>query len=199
MMHPDTELRFVSKNVGLGVFATKFIPKGAIVWILDDLDMILEEDYADSLDDIRREIVYKYSYQENDGRYVLCWDHSRYMNHSFHPNCVDTVYEFELAARDIFPGEELTCDYGVMGEDQDFECIPEKNTLRTKVKADDYLKCYLEWDEMAREAFKNFNNVEQPLKHLIRKDFVDKVNAVACGREPLDSILTTFEDESDLD
>jgi len=27
MMHPDTELRFISKEVGLGVVATKFIPK----------------------------------------------------------------------------------------------------------------------------------------------------------------------------
>jgi hypothetical protein len=68
MMHPDTELRFVSKEVGLGVFATKFIPKGTIVWILDDLDMILEEEYVDNLDEIRSEFVYKYSYQENDGR-----------------------------------------------------------------------------------------------------------------------------------
>lgn len=199
MMHPDTELRLVSKEVGLGVFATKFIPKGTIVWILDDLDMVLEEDYVDSLDELRKNMVYKYSYQNNDGDYILCWDHARYLNHSFHPNCVDTAYEFELAARDIYPGEELTCDYATMGDDEEFECVPEEGTARTKVKADDYLNFYQEWDAMAREAFKTFNDVDQPLKHLIRKEFVDKVNAVACGREPLDSILTTFIEESDQD
>ena len=199
MMHPDTELRFISEEVGLGVFATKFIPQGTIVWILDDLDMILEEDYIDSLDEIRQEIVYKYSYQNNDGQYILCWDHSRYMNHSFHPSCIATAYEFELAARDIYPGEELTCDYGTMGEDEDFECVPEEDTVRTRVTAEDYLSLYWEWDEMARQAFTNFNTVKQPLKHLISKEFVDKVNAVADGREPLDSILTTFEDESEED
>ncbi len=86
-----------------------------------------------------------------------------------------------------------------MGEDEDFECVPEEATVRKIVKADDYLELYLEWDEMARQAFANFNTVEQPLKHLISKEFIDKVNAVACGREPLDSILTTFEDESDED
>ena len=197
MMHPNTELRFVSEDVGLGVFATTFIPQGTIVWILDDLDIILEEDYVDSLDEIRQEIVYKYSYQNNEGQYILCWDHSRYMNHSFHPNCIATAYEFELAARDIYPGEQVTCDYGTMGEDEDFECVPEENTVRTKVKADDYLSLYLEWDEMVKQAFTHFNTVEQPLKHLISKEFIDKVNAVASGREPLDSILTTFEDESD--
>lgn len=199
MMYPYTELRLISEKIGLGVVATKFIPKGTIVWILDDLDMILEEDYVDSLDEIRQEIVYKYSYQNNDGQYILCWDHSRYMNHSFHPNCISTAYEFELAARDIYPGEQLTCDYGTMGDDEDFECVLEEGTFRTSVKADDYLNFYQEWDEMAREAFANFNIVEQPLKHLIRKEFVDKVSAVASGREPLDSILTTFEDESEQD
>ncbi|WP_419871285.1 SET domain-containing protein [Candidatus Pristimantibacillus sp. PTI5] len=194
MIHPDTELRFVSEEVGVGVFATKFIPKGTIVWISDDLDMILDEDYVDSLDELRREMVFKYTYQENNGNYILHWDHSRYMNHSFQPNCIDTAYEFQLAARDIKLGEQLTCDYGILGDDEDFECVPEEGTSRTRVKADDYLNYYQEWDEMAREAFKYFNAVEQPLKYLINKEFVDKVNAVASGHEPLDSILTTFTD-----
>jgi hypothetical protein len=198
MMHPDTELRFISDEIGLGVFATKFIPKGTIVWIFDELDMILDEDYVDSLDEIRQEIIYKYSFQDNEDQYILCWDHARYMNHSFHPNCVDTAYEFELAARDIFPGEEITCDYGVMGDDEAFECLSE-GTTRTSVNADDYLDFYQEWDEMARDAFTMFNRVDQPLKHLILKEFVNKVNAIACGLEPIDSILTTFIDETEQD
>lgn len=194
-MHPDTELRFVSEEVGLGVFATKFIPKGTIIWILDDLDWILEEDYVDNLDEARREIVYKYAYQENDGRYVLCWDHARYMNHSFHPNCIDTAYEFELAARDIYPGDQITCDYGIMGEDEEFICIPEDDTPRTTVNADDYLHYYKVWDELAQDAFNHFSSVEQPLKHLIKEEWIERVNAIALGLEPMDSILTTFEEE----
>ncbi len=83
-----------------------------------------------------------------------------------------------------------------MGDDEEFECLLE-GTARRSVKADDYLNCYLEWDEMAEEAFKSFNSVNQPLKHLINKEFVDKVSAVACGYEPLDSILTTFIYESE--
>ncbi|GAB6153928.1 hypothetical protein JCM17380_26780 [Desulfosporosinus burensis] len=197
MMHPDTELRFISDEIGLGVFATKFIPKGTIVWILDDLDLILDEDYVDSLDEIRQEIIYKYSYQDNDDNYILCWDHARYMNHSFHSNCVDTAYEFELAARDIFPGEEMTCDYGAMGYDEEFKCQSE-GTARTSVNADDYLFFYQEWDEIAKDAFTMFNSCDQPLKHLISKDFADKVSAVACGLEPLDSILTTFIDDESV-
>ncbi|MFD0868973.1 MULTISPECIES: SET domain-containing protein [Paenibacillus] len=192
MIHPDTELRFVNEKIGLGVFATKFIPKGTIVWVLDDLDMILDEDYVDSLEPLRRDIVYKYAYQNEKGEYVLCWDHGRYINHSFNPNCIGTAYELELAARDIHPGEELTSDYGILGDEEPFVCVPEEGTSRTIVMPDDYLHYYRLWDEMAAEAFKYFNQVDQPLKHLIPRKFRKKVHAVAAGLRPLDSILTTF-------
>jgi SET domain-containing protein len=35
------------------------------------------------------------------------------MNHSEEPNCDDIGSYITLAARDIQPGEELTCDYRV--------------------------------------------------------------------------------------
>ncbi|AEI40625.1 SET domain-containing protein [Paenibacillus mucilaginosus] len=193
MIHPDTDIRYINDKVGLGVVATKFIPKGTIVWIADSLDLVLEEEFVHSLDELRQRMVYKYTYPNGDGQYILNWDHSRYMNHSFRPNCIDTVFEFQLAARDIHPGEQLTSDYGIMGEDEEFECEPEEGTTRTRVTAEDYLSCYQEWDELAREAFKDFNRVEQPLKHLIPKELIDEVNAVAEGSKPLSSILLMFE------
>lgn len=192
MMHPDTEIQFVSEQVGVGVFATKLIPKGTIVWIKDDLDLILTEKFIETLGDLQKADVYKYAYLESDGIYVLHWDHAKYMNHSFNPNCVDTAYNFQMAAKDIQPGEQLTCDYGTLGDDEEFDCIPEEGTSRTKVTANDYLTYYDEWDEIAREAFKYFNAVEQPLKYLIDKQYVDKVNAVANGEASMDSILTLF-------
>ena len=38
MIHPDTELRLVNQHIGLGVFATRAIPKGTITWVRDRLD-----------------------------------------------------------------------------------------------------------------------------------------------------------------
>jgi len=32
MIHPDTELRLSNPRIGLGVFATHFIPKGTLTW-----------------------------------------------------------------------------------------------------------------------------------------------------------------------
>ncbi|PGM56964.1 SET domain-containing protein [Bacillus sp. AFS053548] len=197
MMHPDTEIRYVSEQVGVGVFATKLIPKGTIVWVKDDLDLVLTVEYIESLDDLRKEYIYKYSYLDTDDIHVLNWDHAKYMNHSFKANCVDTAYDFLLAARDIKPGEQLTSDYGTFGQNENFECVPEEGTTRTKVTANDYLICYVEWDRIAIEAFKFFNMVEQPLKHLISEEYLNKVNAVANGTEPLDSILTLFIDEEE--
>ena len=39
MLHPDTELRVVSADIGFGVFATALIPKGTIVYIKDPLEI----------------------------------------------------------------------------------------------------------------------------------------------------------------
>jgi hypothetical protein len=38
MLHPDTELRFVNRTIGYGVFATRMIPRGTITWVRDRLD-----------------------------------------------------------------------------------------------------------------------------------------------------------------
>jgi hypothetical protein len=49
------------------------------------------------------------------GKYVLCFDDGRFFNHSDSPNVIDGLTpdtaQSSIAVRDIFPGEELTCDY----------------------------------------------------------------------------------------
>jgi uncharacterized protein len=196
MMHPHTELRYVNKSIGYGVFATQFIPKGTIIWVLDELDQKLEEAYVRSIDPIRRQQLIKYCYRDKKGRYVLCWDVARYMNHSFKPNCISTVYEFELAIQDIYPGEELTEDYGYFNLDEPFYCLPETGSPRTKVMPDDILHFYPEWDKKATDAMKYFNQVEQPLKYLIEPKFIETVNAVAEGIRPIDSLRNYYYDRS---
>lgn len=194
MIHPHTELRYINPSIGYGVFATQLIPKGTITWILDDLDQKIDESYLLSLNPLLREQLIKYCYRDNKGRYVLCWDMSRYINHSFNPTCISTVYEFELAARDIHPGEELTEDYGWLNLDEPFYCFPEADSSRTKVMPDDFLQFYPAWDRKAAEAMAYFNRVEQPLKSLIDPKFLEAVNAVADGKREIDSIQTYYYD-----
>jgi hypothetical protein len=184
----------MNDEIGYGVFATQLIPKGTITWVLDDLDQILEPSWVDSLDPLRKQDVLKYSFRNQDGQYILCWDKARFVNHSFHANCVGTAYDLELAARDIYPGEQLTDDYGTLNLDEPFDCLPEPGTERVRVMPDDLLHYYPYWDHLAREAFRHFNRVKQPLKHLIPPRWVEKVQAVADQKAPLDSILNLYHD-----
>lgn len=188
MMHPDTELRYINDVIGYGVFATRFIPKGTIVWALDDLDQVLDPSFVERLDPLRKQDVLKYSFKNQHGQYILCWDKARYVNHSFHATCVGTMYDLELAARDIHPGEELTDDYGTLNLDEPFACMPEAGTTRSWVMPDDLLHYHQQWDESAKEAFRHFDRVEQPLKHLIRPEHRGKIKAIVEQRAEMDSI-----------
>jgi len=192
MIHPHTELRFINEAIGYGVFATEFIPKGTITWILDELDQRFDEAYVIGLDPLLRDRLLKYCFRDETGQYILCWDIARYVNHSFHSTLIATPYHFELAARDIYPGDEITDDYGYFNLEKPFYCFPESGTTRTKVMPDDLLHYHTHWDCIAAEAMQHFNQVEQPLQHLIDPTYANRVAAIAAGREPMDSLLTCY-------
>ncbi len=192
MIHPHTKLQFISAEKGYGVVATQFIPKGTITWAFDPLDQVFTPEKVMQLPTIFQKIVNTYSYRDNKGDYILCWDHSRFINHSFHSNCISTAYNFELAVRDIYPGEELTDDYGYLNATEPFECLPEPGTTRTKVMPDDLLHFYRDWDEQIKSAFTFFNKVAQPLAEIIEEQYQEKVKEIAAGLREPDSILNCY-------
>jgi hypothetical protein len=192
MIHPHTKLKFISTEIGYGVVATRFIPRGTITWALDQLDQTFTASQLVEMDDVYKQILYKYSYRDNYGDFVLCWDNSRFINHSFNANCITTAYNFELAVRDIPAGEELTDDYGYLNCIEPFQCLPEPNTLRTHVMPDDVLHHYEEWDDKIARAFYEFSKVAQPLAFLIDPVYRKKVWSVAAGIEPVDSTLHCY-------
>lgn len=192
MIYPHTELRYINDQIGYGVFATKFIPKGTITWALDDLDQIIDPKFVQSVDKYRRELLQKYSYRNHDGKYILCWDLGRYVNHSFHANCIGTAYEFEIAIRDIYPGEQLTDDYGSLNIDEPFQCLPEEGTDRKWVYPDDLLHYSEQWDRQVMSAMKHFYKVEQPLLHLIRPEYMEKIRVTVEEGKLLDSIKCIY-------
>lgn len=189
MIHPDTEIVFISKEIGYGVVATKLIPKGSITWVLDQLDREFTPAQVEAFDPVLRDILYTYTFRNNVGNFVLCWDHGRYVNHSFRSNCMSTAYDFEIAIRDIHPGEQLTDDYGYLNVTEPF-IAQDEGTDRKAVYPDD-LKTYgAEWDAILIENFKHILDVEQKLKHLLKPAMWQKVQAIAKGNEPMDSITT---------
>ncbi|HET6245522.1 MAG: SET domain-containing protein [Bacteroidetes bacterium] len=196
MIHPHTEIKFINDIVGYGVVATQFIPKGTITWVKDKLDRTFSPSEVGEFDEIYKGILEKYCYVDNKGSYVLCWDISRFVNHSFNSNCFSTAYEFEIAVRDIHPGEELTDDYGYLNVKEPFECIQEHGSERTHVLPDDLLKYHPIWDKKIKEGFQFFNDVEQPLIKLLPQEIVVKAKNIGHKKEELESILNCYFDRN---
>ena len=194
MIHPKTELRFISKEVGYGVFATDFIPAGTITWVLDKLDREFRPEEFFAMDILYQNIIDTYTFRNNIGNYVLCWDHGRFVNHSFNSNCLTTAYDFEIAIRDILPGEQLTDDYGYLNI-KDPLTAEDEGTERKIVYPDDLVRYYKVWDEKILKVFGKINAYEQPLRVLIKDELWDKVQKIIAGKQQIDSILNNYYDD----
>ena len=193
MIHPKTELKFISNEIGYGVVATEFIPAGTITWVLDKLDREFSPLDFQNMEPIYQNILDYYTFRNNKGNFVLCWDNGRYVNHSFNSNCLTTAYDFEIAIRDIQVGEQLTDDYGYLNIPYPFKGIDE-GTRRKIVYPDDLLKYYKVWDKKIQKVFNKIPILEQPLKQLLDDGLWQKINTIADGKEEMDSILKNYFD-----
>lgn len=196
MIHPDTEVRYISPEKGYGLVATKLIPKGTITWVLDKLDRIFTPEEVAKLTPPYTNIIDTYTFRDNKGNFILCWDNARFVNHSFKSNCLTTAYDYELAVRDIEPGEEITDDYGYLNISESFRAAPEKGSKRRLVNPDDLLRYHDKWDKHLLQAFKEFEKVNQPLTHLLDHKVLQKSVEIARGEREMDSIVNCYFDPS---
>lgn len=195
MIHPKTELKFISKEVGYGVVATEFIPAGTITWVLDKLDREFSPKEIESMDPVYQNILDFYSYRNKEGNFVLCWDNGRFVNHSFNSNCVTTAYDFEVAIRDIQAGEQLTDDYGYLNIPEPFRGIDE-GTRRKVVYPDDLLRYAPVWDNQLRKVFWKIPGLSQPLRELVEDDLWEEIVAVATKKKEMESIAKIYYSDS---
>jgi hypothetical protein len=187
MIHPHTSVQFIDEAKGYGLFATHRIPRGTITWTLDHLDRVITPAEMDSHDQRYRDILMKYSFRNNRGEYIFCWDNGRYINHSFNSNCCLTPYNFEIAIRDIEAGEELTDDYGYLNIIEPFEALPEGGD-RTVVYPDDLLRYAEYWDGRLQQAFPDMQQVEQLLHPFLEPDVLRAVQEICNGQREMLSI-----------
>ena len=100
---------------GVGCFAVERIRAGQPIWVFDKrIDSRVRISELSTFPKPIQDLLKLYGYEEtHDGHHtlVLCADHARHMNHSDDPNVLDDGGEFDVAARDIDAGEELTCNY----------------------------------------------------------------------------------------
>lgn len=164
MIHPHTTLKWINDTVGNGVVATQLIPAGTVVWTLCALDNMFSHSSVLSMPKASRDIVLEYSYVDQDGQYVLCWDLGRYVNHSCNPNMMSLDFHSEIAIRDIQPGEELCCDYGVLNYESNLSCGCGSQNCRGTIKSTDAkLQSDSSFLDTVKEAVRKAKGLPQPL------------------------------------
>jgi hypothetical protein len=177
--------------VGYGVVATQFIPAGTITWVLDKLDREFSPLEFQNMEPVYQDILDTYTFRNNNGNLVLCWDNGRFVNHSFNSNCLSTAYDFEIAIRDIHVGEQLTDDYGYLNIPSPFRGIDE-GTRRKIVYPNDLKKYYKIWDKKISNVFHKILKVNQPLQGVLNQEIWERIERVIKGEEPMESILTNY-------
>ncbi len=181
MLHPHTKLAHINGTIGNGVIATQRIPRGTITWVRDKLDQTISPERLDALGELYREMVVTYAFIDRHGDYVLCWDLSRYINHSCEANCLSPGFDLEIAIRDIEEGEELTDEYGSLNLEHDFTCACGRPSCRGTIQASDLLDLGASWDGKIGEAFGDIESVPQPLWPFVaEKERVSQARSRLC-------------------
>lgn len=167
MIHPHTEVCHTGTDIGLGVFATALIPIGTIVYAMDSLEIVLPPDIRLRDSPCYAEAFHRYAYQSPDGRWIINWDHGKYVNHNCEPNTLSTGYGFEIAVRDILPGEEMTTDYGMCNIEYKMPCLCGAPQCRGAVRPGDFDLRHARWDSIVRPVLTDVLQVEQLLWSLL--------------------------------
>lgn len=167
MLHPHTRLQYINDDIGYGIFATEMIPAGTISYVKDELEICLAPDHAIHAIPAYADIINKYAYREPGGELVIGWDLSKYVNHSCNANTLSTGYGFEIAVRDIQPGDQLTDDYGLLNIDYAMACSCGHSACRRQVLPNDAEHHWIAWDQNVTSALASLLSVPQPLMELL--------------------------------
>jgi hypothetical protein len=183
MIHPDTELRWIDEQIGYGVFVTKPIPKGTIVWIRCALDITMTPAQVQALGEPYQPIFNHFAYFDSADNAILCWDIARYVNHSCNPAMMPVGEEIEIAVRDLLPGDHLTCDYAYCNIP--LQCSCGEPNCRSLVQAADLQTNSSAAAKLTQEAIQCSSQVAQALLPFARNK--EQANGLLTGQQELPS------------
>jgi hypothetical protein len=163
MIHPQTCVKYVNSQIGYGVYATAFIPKGSIVYVRDMIDCEISPHQFAAMDECFRQVAEKYSFIDEKGYRVVSWDSAKFVNHRCDFNTISAGFGFEVAVRDIQSGEEITDEYGLFNLDHDMFCRCGSHNCRKVVRGDDVDRYHRKWDKIVKEVLNYVKKVDQPL------------------------------------
>jgi hypothetical protein len=185
-------LLLVSEQIGYGVFATERIPRGTVVWVLDDLDQRVDDVRAAAIVGPAREMLHRYTFLDSAGVRILCWDNAKYVNHHCEANCLSPGFQLEIAIRDIEAGEELTDDYGSLNLEDSFDCACGSRRCRGIIGPPDFESLAEQWDDALRAAVADVASVDQPLWEYLTELERGALLAAAAAPRAMPSIRAHF-------
>lgn len=179
MIHPHTELRYINDVIGYGVFAKDFIPEGTITYVKDSLELeVSPTDFLGHPPEVR-DTIEKYSYIDERGYHIISWDFAKYVNHCCNCNTMSTGYGFEIAIRNIHPGEQITDEYGIFNLKQEMTVDCSTPGCRGVIRPNDFDELYLRWDERLKHSMPKLFQVEQPLMSFIDEATREELDLLA--------------------
>lgn len=189
MIHPHTELKKISPDLGYGVFATTTIPMGTITWVMDEFDLLIPQAKVERLSADYRNVIDTYAFQDPDGNSVLCWDFGRFLNHACEPTCLCLGVICDVAARDILPGEQLTCDYGLLNGEETFTCACGSPKCRGRADRAAFISTAKELDVLVASLVPAVKHTPQPLVQYMLPRDREALQNILSGAVPLPSCL----------
>ncbi|MCB0563119.1 MAG: SET domain-containing protein [Phaeodactylibacter sp.] len=188
MIHPHTRIQFINDEMGYGVFATHFLPKGTITYVKDSLEMEITPEAFGHYSAEMQEVIEKYSYIDEKGVRIVSWDFAKYVNHCCNCNTMSTGYGFEIAIRDIQPGEQVTDEYGIFNIKEEMELQCHQKNCRRRLSPDDFDHYYQQWDEQLKGALAVLLSVDQPLIPILDIQAREEFMAYLQGKTPYRSV-----------
>lgn len=167
MIHPNTELKYINDQIGYGVFATKFIPKGTITYVKDSLELEVSPAAYLEFTLEMQQVIEKYSYIDERGYRIISWDFAKYVNHCCNCNTMSTGYGFEIAIKDIEMGEQITDEYGIFNLEYEIPLSCQYKSCRKVVRPGDFEELYKQWDVEVKSALTMLYKTNQPLWGLL--------------------------------
>jgi len=175
MIHPQTYLQWINDEIGYGVFAARPIPEGSIVYVQDELEIILDPPHPLRQNPAYTPLIEKYAFNDDAGNKILSWDHAKYVNHCCQANTLSTAYGFEIAVRDIATGEEITDEYALFTSGLSFPLRCGKRPCRLQLGPHDREQYGETWDRQIKKALHLIRAVPQPLSDYISPDILAAV------------------------
>ncbi|MEZ4951081.1 MAG: SET domain-containing protein [Saprospiraceae bacterium] len=189
MFHPKARIQWINDVVGYGLVATEFIPKGTITYLKDPMELEISPERYKALPNELQAEVEKFSYMDELGNRIVSWDFAKYVNHCCNCNTMSTGYGFEIAIRDILPGEEITDEYGIFNMEESMNVVCDKPGCRKTISGNDLNTYYEKWDEHLKEALRSVKIVNQPLWFLLQEDIIAELNGFLSDETAYKSVL----------